>query len=297
MKTHSRRWIGGAALVGVALLSVAQASRVPGRIREAEAGLWVGAGMDFQRDTQTVNGATLDSQNGMLGAYMVGFTGMSRFGEGLYWQLRYLGADGVAPYQGDAALGVPAQASLAQAAFNLNGRLGIVVDDLWRHERSTVLIPYLGLGFHRGVQSPRQDGLLGVQRRSSAGHWGLGLRGDYVVSRRWVVAVHALAGFSFGAQVTATEPVLYNSTQGTMSYGDVTETVGDRLYSSLGATLIYRVYRRWHVSLHVERTQWSYKAPAPLTIPTQTGATFTHASEPGGSAGQTLLMLEASRVF
>lgn len=297
MKTHGMGWLEGCALVWVSLLSVAQASRVPERIRRAEAGLFVGAGLDFQRNTQTANSGTFDSQNGMLGAYVVGFTGMSRLGEGLYWQVRYVGAEGAASYQGDAALGVPTQASIAQATFNLDGRLGVVVADLWRHERSLILIPYLGVGFHRGAQSPRQDGPRGLQRRSSAGHWGLGLRGDYGVSRRWVLAVHALAGFIFGAQVTATEPVLYNSAQGTMSYGDVTETVGDRLYSSLGAALIYRVYRHWDVSLHVERTQWSYKAPAPFTVPTQTGATFSHASEPGGSARQTLLMLEASTVF
>ncbi|MHB8253064.1 MAG: hypothetical protein ACYDEV_05070 [Acidiferrobacter sp.] len=275
----------------------AHAATTPSAIHRAESGFFVGVGGDFQHYGETFNNSPVDSENGTLLAYTVGLMGISRHTDGLYWSVSYTGALGTTHYQGNTHIGLPAQALTTNTIRSAQGRLGLVVNRLWRHDRTTVLIPYIGMGFHRFARNPDQGLLPGGRKTYSDGHVGIGLRADYALTPHWVIALHALTGYTLGAQVSATDPISMNTATGTMQNADITEALGDRPYTALGAEIVYLTCHHWQVAFHVRRTQWAYGGSGPILIPTQTGTVSGYYTEPQSHTTQTLVMIDVSTAF
>jgi len=273
------------------------AATTPSAIWQAETGVFIGAGRAFQHDTETLNNTPIDSEKGALSAYTAGLMGISRHTEGLYWRLNYTWARGSTHYEGNAQMGYPAQATTSNTMNSADGRLGFVINGFWQNDGDAVLIPYIGLGLHRWARSAARGSLPGGPEYYSDGHMGIGLRGDYVLTRHWVLALYALTGYTLGAQVSGTDPVSVDTATGQVQNASVTEALGDRPYSAIGAKLVYLIDRHWQITFHARRARWAYGASAPIPITNQTGAVVGDFTNPDSTTTQTLLILDIGATF
>lgn len=297
MKTHRLFTAVTMTLVLIHGNDKAVAASAPRAIRRAETGILIGAGADFQRYAESLNGVGLDSETGALFSYTLGLNGMSRSPEGLYWDIRYTEVRGSSRYRGNAPMGLTGLATTGNKAMSLKGRLGLVIDGLCGDRSSATFAPYLGLGFHRWDRNTHQALLPGASMTYSNGHVGVGLLAAYVLARHWVIAFHALAGYTFAAQRTGAEPLLFSTTSGALSSAPITEALGDRPYSAFGATVTYLIRRRWQVVLGVRHAQWGFGGSAPLLVSTQTGGVLASVRAPAGTLTETLLTLELGQAF
>jgi len=284
-------------VMAVLSLGVAQCAKVPRMIWRAENGISIGAGANIERQTESQSGTTRDAKSGALGAYRLALSGMSRWGDGLYWEIGYAGSRGSLDYRGNTAYGLPAQARVYQKTGTLSGRLGFVVSPLWSRDRSAVVIPYLGLGWERLASDSVQGALPGGGTRLSGGYYGLGLRADFVMDARWVLSLHGMTGFTHGVEMTSTQAVGFSGATGTVNDASVANALGDGPYTSMGATLIYRMQRGTRLSLRVAHAHWRYGGSAPFVVPGTYSGSVGYERIPGGVVRETQVMLELSRVF
>lgn len=275
----------------------AVAATTPRTIRRVETSVFIGAGEDIQRYAESLNGVGLDSETGALFSYTLGLRGMSHYNEGLYWDIRYTEVSGSSRYRGNTQMGLAALATTGNKAMSLQGRLGFVIDGLCGDRSPATFVPYMGLGFHRWDRNTHQALLPGDSLTYSNGHVGVGLLAAYVLARHWVIALHALAGYTFAAQVSGQEPLLFNTTNGALPSTTITETLGDRPYSAFGATVTCLIRRRWQLAFGVRHAQWGFGGSAPLLVPTQTGGVLASVTAPAGTLTKTLLTLEISHTF
>ena len=275
----------------------AVAATTPRAIWHAETGLFVGAGQDFRHYTESLNGTSLDSETGVLLSYTLGLRGISRHNKGVYWDILYTHTNGSSRYRGNIQMGLAGNATTGNSGQSLRARLGLVIDGLGGHNAAATFVPYVGLGFRRWNRHLHQALLPGHHMTYSNGHIGVGLLMAYVLARHWVIALHVLAGYTFAAQFTGDESLLFNTTDGTLQSAEITERLGDRPYSALGATVTYLIHRRWQIALHVRRAQWGFGGSAPLFLATQTGNILTPVRVPGGTLTETPVTLEVSHTF
>ncbi len=286
-----------AGLVSLAISLEAPAARTPWAIRHAENGVLAGIGYGLEHYQEATNGVVADSESGGLTVYTVGLGHIGRRDGGLYDRLRLTGAFGTTRYQGNGALGLPAQASTTNRITAADGRLGLVINDLWRRDCDAVLIPYLGAGFHRWVRGAGPNGVDPGGETYTEGHLGIGLGADYAIDRRLVLTAHALAGYTVGAQVTATEPIAFDPATGTLESARLTEPLGDRPYDVLGLTLHYRVDRHLEIAFAVRRASWSAAGSPPIPIAGAPSPALGPSRIPGSQSAETTMLLEVGAPF
>ncbi len=293
--THAQVCILVALFSGVPLES--QAAHIPWAIQRAESGLFLGIGEDVFQTQESVAGNPIDSENGGLPAYTLGLTRLGSRAGGPYWRLQLSGAFGTARYHGNTALGLPAQGSSTNRIVSLDGRLGLGIDGLWSGRPTVVLIPYLGMGFQRWTRGIDSGQTYTGGETVTEAHLGLGLGADYALDRRWVVSVHALAGYTLGAQRTATVPTFFDTATNTLESTRVTEALGDRPYEVLGGAISYRADRRLDISLRVRRATWSAAGSSPIPILDSSGGTVGATPVPASRRTDTAIMIEARSLF
>ncbi len=274
-----------------------QALRIPWTIRRAQSGVFVGIGYGMGRYQETMNAAPVDSESGGLSVYTVGLSHIGRRDGSLYAWLRFTGAFGTTHYQGNSALGLPAQGSTTNRMATADGRLGLVIDDLWRHDRDTVLIPYIGAGFHREARTADPGTGNPGGETSTDGHIGIGLGVDYAIDRRVVLTLHALTGYTVGAQITTTEPIAFDVATQTLETARVSESLGDRPYNVLDLAIHYRVDDYLEIAFAVRRATWSAAGSAPIPIAGVPGQTLGVIRIPGSQSAETTMLLQAATPF
>ena len=297
MHTSNRLYLLIAGIVSLAAFQRAAAGRIPWSIRRADNGPFAGIGYGMWRDEETAGAVPVDSLSGGLTAYTVGLTRLGRHAGSLYGRLRLTGAFGTTRYQGNGALGLPAQGSTADRIASADARLGVVIGGLWRQDRAAVLIPYLGAGFQRGARGAGPGGIDPGGMTYTAGHLGIGLCADYALTERLVLSVHALTGYTLGAQVTTTVPIAYDAATGALESARITEPLGDRPYSVLGITIHYRVDRHLEIAFAVRRAAWSAAGAAPIPITGSSGQTVGVTQIPGSRDRETTTLIEAAIPF
>ena len=286
-------------MLGITALTVALpalAARTPWAIRHADDGVFAGIGYDMWRYQEATNGVPIDSQSGGLTVYTAGLSHIGRHDEGLYARLQLTAAFGTTRYQGNGALGLPAQGSTAHRITAADGRLGLVINGLW-WDSHTVLIPYLGAGFHRFVRAAGPDNVNPGGTTLTAAHLGIGLGIDYALDRRWVLTLHAFTGYTLGAQIIATAPVAYDTATGTLESARLTEPLSDRPYTVLGLTIRYRVDPYLDIAFAVRRATWSAAGAAPIPIAGPSGETLGMTRLPGSQSAETTMLIEAATPF
>ena len=296
---HTSKWLY-VVLVGlVSLTAAAQASaaRTPWAIRRAENGILVGIGYGTWHYQETMNALPIDSESGGLTVYTVGLSHIGRHDGGLYESLRLTGTFGTTRYQGNTALGLPAQATTSNRITAADARLGVVIDGLWRQDCDTVLIPYLGAGFHRWVRGANPGTGNPGSETYTEGHLGIGLGVDYAIDRRLVLTLHALTGYTVGTQLTATEPIAFEPATGTLESARLNESLGDRPYNVLGLTLHYRVDRNIEIAFAVRRATWSAAGSAPIAVAGAPSQTLGLTRIPGSRSTETTMLLQLATPF
>ena len=296
---HTSKWLYVVLVGVVSLTAAAQASaaRTPWAIRRAENGILVGIGYGTWHYQETMNALPIDSESGGLTVYSVGIGQIARHDGGLYESLRLTGAFGTTRYQGNTALGLPAQATTTNRMTGADGRLGLVIDELWRHDRDTVLIPYIGVGFHREARGAHPGTGNPGGETSTDGHIGIGLGVDYAIDRRLVLTLHALTGYTVGAQITTTEPIAFDVATQTLESARVSESLGDRPYNVLGLAIHYRIDDRLEIAFAVRRATWSAAGSAPIPIAGTPGQTLGVTRIPGNRSAETTMLLQAATPF
>ncbi len=287
-------------IVGALSLTIpplTQAARTPWPIRHAQNGVFAGIGYDEQRYQEAMNAVPVDSESGGLTVYTVGLSHIGRRDGDLYESLRLTAAFGATHYQGNTALGLPAQGSTTNRITAADGRLGLVIDDLWRQDHDTVLLPYIGAGFYRGVRGVNPSTGNPGSETYTDGHLGIGVGVDYAIDRRLVLTLHALTGYTMGAQMISTEPVAYDAATGALESTRLTEPLGDRPYSVLGFTIHYRVDPYLEIAFAVRRTTWSAAGSAPIPIAGAPGEALGVTRIPGSQSAETTMLLEAATPF
>ena len=264
-------------------------------IRRAETGLSIGAGVLFQGDTECYQGQFLDSNQGALWTSTVGLQRLSGRNAGLYWRVRLTVAGGRSGNTGNQALGLPGASGIADRATDLAIRLGIGLNRLWPQPRDSVFIPYLSVGALEWQRSGSGDNWVAGPETYSALRTGLGLRYDYALTPRLVLSLQGAAGYAFAAHISARGPISLAAARGATNDGWVSAAVGPQPYTMFQAGVTCLAARRWHVTLAVRRTLWSYRASNPLPV---TGAVpgGTYAI-PGAHVTQTAVDLEFATVF
>lgn len=275
----------------------ALAATTPRAIRRAATGLVIGAGQDFRQGTESLDGVALDSETGVLFSYTLGLRAIGRSNESPYWTIRYTKVSGSSRYRGNTEIGLSRLATTGNSAISLTGRLGLVVDGLCGDRLPVTFVPYGSIGLRRSDQNTHQALLPGGTMTYKNGQIGVGLLLAYVLARHWVIAFDALAGYTFAAQLSGSEPLLFTTTTGALQDAQITEPLGDRPYSAFGATITYLIHRRWQVAIRVRHAQGGFGASAPLLIPTQTGRVLTSFRTPTVTLAETVLTLELSHAF
>ena len=289
--------MGGAAGAFVLFAAPAGlAARTPSAILQADDGLFAGIGYDMAASQASAATVPVDTEEGGLTAYSVGLMHIGRRSGDLYEELRLSGLFGTLGYQGNGALGLPAQGAVTKRALAAGARLGLVLDGLWGENRAVVLIPYLGAGFDRGVSGGPSGANPGGETVTTA-RLGIGLGLDYTLDPRLVLTLHALTGYTLGAQVTTTDPVFYDTATGTLTSARITEPLGDSPYTVLGVTIHYRVDRDLTLSLGARRVTGSASGAAPIPIIDSAGQTVGTTPIPGRRTTDTVVMLKASVPF
>ena len=297
MQTSKPLYTGMIGIIALTAAFPAFAARTPWAIRHADDGVFAGIGYDMWRYQEATNGVPVDSQSGGLTVYTVGLSHIGRHDDGLYERLQLTEAFGTTRYQGNGALGLQAQGSAAHRITAADGRLGLVMNGLWRRYGDLALIPYLGAGFHRSVRAAGPGDVNPGGTTLTAGHLGIGLGIDYAIDRRFVLTLHALTGYTLGAQIIATEPIAYDAATGTLESARLTEPLGDRPYTVLGLTIRYRVDPYFEIAFAVRRATWSTAGTAPIPIAGPSGETLGMTRLPGSQSAETTMLIEVATPF
>ena len=287
-------------IVSALLLTVssqAPAARIPRAIRRAQNGVSVGIGYGMGRYQETLNAVPVDSESDGLTVYTVGLGYIGHRCASLYGGLRFTGAFGTAHYQANSALGLAGQGSSTARMTALDARLGLAIDDLWRQDRDTILIPYIGAGFHREVRGADPGTGNPGGETTTGGHLGIGLGVDYAIDRRLVVTLHALTGYTVGAQITITAPIALDVATETLESARLSESLGDRPYNVLGLAIHYRVDDHIEIAFTIRRATWSAAGSAPIPIAGAPGQTPGITRIPDSQSAETLMLLQAAIPF
>ncbi|MHB8252532.1 MAG: hypothetical protein ACYDEV_02240 [Acidiferrobacter sp.] len=264
-------------------ISSAAFSAVPYTIIRAESGLSAAFGGLIQSYRETANGSTLDQETGTIPMITLGASSVSHNPQGgMYWRILGRYADGNTIYDGQLLNGTPAQTTTANTIFDINGRVGFA-NGIGHH---MALIPYFEIGEHnwkRDIGSGQGAG--GIEHYTN-GYMGGGLLWEMALGRRWVLAAHGMAGYTFGAQITATDPVYVDNTTGQVSYATASEALGDSLYESGGIKATYIINHVWHSFIRVDATHFAYGASIAVPIFYSSGAGQNGYYEPNSSTTQ-----------
>ncbi len=249
------------------------ARAVPYTIIRAGSGMSAAIGDLDQSYQETSNGAVLDKETGPIPMISFGASSVSSNPQGgLYWRIQGRSARGNTTYNGQTLGGTPVQTTTANTIFDINGRLGVATG-IGRH---MALMPYFEMGEHdwrRNVGSGQGAG--GIEHYTN-GYLGGGLLWEIALNRRWVVAVRGMAGYTFGAQITATDPVFVNTSTNQISYATSSQTLGDSAYESGGLKATYLIDRMWRAFIRIDAVHFRYGASTPIPIFTSSGS-----GEPG----------------
>lgn len=280
--------------------SAVHAADVSYIIQQAETGFFAGGGVLYQHYTEVgSSGAALDTETGSIPAFTVGVSGMTTNPRGgFYWRAAYTRANGSTNYSGHYVSGAPAQTTTTNTISEFRGRLG----DAFGIGRAlgvpTAIIPYLGLGFHHWTRNVGNGSGLGGIEQYADSHIGIGLLGDVAVSRHWVLGIHLLEGYTFGAQLQATLPMVVDTSTNQEYSVAGTHALGDRPYWDVGLKAVYLIDPVWRVYLHVRRTTFHYGASSPTPIFDQNGVfTGYYTQEPNSSTVQTLTTIGVAARF
>lgn len=261
------------ALLTCALSPIALARAVPYAIIRAGSGVSAAIGGLDQNYQETSNGSVLDKETGSIPMISLGASSISGNPQGgLYWRIQGRYARGNTAYDGQTLGGTPVQTTTANTIFDIDGRLGFATG-IGRH---MALIPYFELGEHhwrRNVGSGQGAG--GIEHYTN-GYLGGGLLWEIALNRRWVLALHGMAGYTFGAQITATDPVLIDTSTNQVFYATSSQTLGDSAYENGGLKATYLINRVWRAFIRIDATHFRYMASTPIPIFTTTGS-----GEPG----------------
>ncbi len=283
----------GAALA-IVLPSLAAARTIPYPVVRAESGFSAGIGALNQDYTETANGAVLDQETGAIPVFTLSASGISSNPQGgLYWRLQGRAADGNTHYDGHYLNGAPAQTTTANTMVDIDGRVGFA----YGLGRRTALIPYLALGDHhwqRNVGSGQGAG--GIEDYSN-GYLGAGIRWEMVLAPHLILAAHGSGGYTFGAQITATDPVYYDAPSQTYYYARETKSLGDRPYVAAGVRATYLLGRVWQAYVAVDAVRFAYGASASTPIITSSGGAMLGYYEPDSRTTQVLVTAGAGIRF
>lgn len=283
--------------LSAAALGRTLAAATPWAIRRAQSGLFAGIGDDLQHYQETSGGAPLDSESGGLQAYTLGLTHLGRRSGRPYWRVQLSEVRGTTRYQANSPQGPQAAGSTTNRVIAAGARLGLAIGGLWRQDRDAVLIPYLGVGFHRWARGTDQGRIDPGGETYTEDHLGIGIAADYALEPRLVLSLHALTGYTLGAQVTATRPVFFDTATGTLQSARITQSLGDRPYDVIGGAIAYRVDHRLEIALHVRRAIWSAAGASPIAIRDSSGQTVGTTEIPANATAETTILLEASTPF
>ena len=236
---------------------------VPSTIIRSESGYSVALGGLTQDYNETVGGAVVDQETGTIPMITLGASSISTNPQGgTYWRVLGRYADGNTAYNGQTLAGTPAQTTTANTIFDINGRVGFA-SGIGHH---MALIPYFEIGEHhwqRNVGSGQGAG--GIEHYTN-GYIGAGLLWEIALNRRWALAVHGMTGYTFGAQITATDPVYIDSATGQVYYATATEALGDSSYESAGVRATYLINHAWRSFIRVDVTHFAYGASIAVPI-------------------------------
>lgn len=280
-------------LVLTSVTPAVKAASVPYAILGATNNFSVAIGEMDQNYTETASGTTLDQETGNIPVITLGASGISGNPQGgLYWRAQGRYARGNTAYNGQLLNGTPAQTTTANTIFNINGRVGYARG----LSRRMALIPYFEIGlqhWQRNVGSGQGAG--GIEDYTN-GYLGAGLLWEIALAPRWVLAFHALGGYTFGAQLAATDPVYINSA-GQVFAARETKSLGDEPYTTAGVTATFRVDRMWHTFVRLNATHFSYGPSANTPIFAASGAGAPGLYEPRSKTTQVFLTIGAAARF
>lgn len=281
-------------------VSSACAADVSYIIQQAETGFFLGGGALYQQYAETrSSGTTADAETGSIPAFTVGASGMTTNPQGgFYWRAAYTRASGSTNYSGHNTSGASVQTTTANTISEFRGRLGDAFGVGRVLGAPTAIIPYLGLGFHHWTRNIDNGNGLGGIEQYADGHIGIGLLGDVAVSRHWVLGAHFLEGYTLGAQIQSTVPIVIDTSTNQASYVTGTHALGDRPYLNVGLKVVYMIDPVWRVYLRVRQTIFRYGASSASPIFNQSGVfTGYYTYEPNSSTTQTLATVGVAARF
>ncbi len=270
------------------------AGPLPYPIQRAESGFSVGTGYLNQDYTETAGGTILDQETGAVPVLSLAASSLSSNPQGgTYWRVEGRYARGDTNYNGHYLNGAPAQTTTANTIVDINGRVGFGYGLYQR----MALIPYFSIGIHRWQRNVGNgQGAGGIEDYTNA-NLGGGLLWEMALAPRVVLAVHAMGGFTFGAQITATDPVFIDSSTNTVYYARETKTLGDRAYESGGVRASYLINRVWRTFLAVDVIHFAYGASASTPIFASNGTGQNGYYEPNSRTTQVLVLAGAGARF
>ncbi|MHB1513110.1 MAG: hypothetical protein ACYCTF_09380 [Acidiferrobacter sp.] len=281
-------------ITGVLAPLAATAGAIPYAIQRAESGFSVGIGYLNQDYTETAGGVVLDQETGNVP--LISLTASSLSGNpqgGTYWRVEGRYAHGDTNYNGHYLNGAPAQTTTANTIIDINGRVGFG----YGFYRRMALIPYFSIGIHRWQRNVGNGQGAGGIEDYTNGNLGGGLLWEMAVAPRVVLAIHAMGGFTFGAQITNTDPVFIDSSTNTLYYARETVALGDRAYESGGVRATYLINRVWRTFVSVDVIHFGYGASASTPVFTSNGAGQNGYYEPNSRTTQVLVLAGAGARF
>ncbi len=282
------------AALGTALPAVAAAGEVPYPIQRAERGLWAAVGAVNQNYAETQNGAVLDQETGDVPVIALGASSLSSDPQGgTYWRIEGRYARGDTDYNGYTLSGKPVQTTTANTIIDVGGRVGFA----YGLNRRMALIPYLGLGMHHWQRNVGNGQGAGGIEDYTNGYLGGGLLWEMAIAPRVVLAVHGMAGYTFGAQITATYPFYVDTATNTAYYARETQALGDSAYESGGVRATYLIDRVWRTFVAIDVTHFRYGASAATPIFFSSGGGVSGYYEPNSRTTQVLFLAGAGARF
>lgn len=273
----------------IGLLSpwAAIAGTIPYAIQRAERGFSVGIGYLNQNYTETAGGAVLDQETGAIPLTSLAASSLSGNPQGgTYWRVEGRYAHGDTNYNGHYLNGTPAQTTTANTIVDVHGRVGFA----YGLYRRMALIPYFSIGIHRWQRNVGNGQGAGGVEDYTNGDFGGGLLWEMALAPRVVLAIHAMGGFTFGAQITATDPVFNDTSTNTLYYARETKALGDRAYESGGVRATYLINRIWRTFVAVDAVHFGYGASASTPIFSSNGAGQNGYYEPNSRTTEVLVL-------
>ncbi len=272
----------------------AMAGAIPYPIQRAEGGFSVALGDLYQDYAETAGGAVLDQETGAVPLETLAASSLSGAPQGgTYWRIEGRYAHGDTNYDGQYLNGTPVQTTTANTIVDINGRIGFG----YGLYRRMAVIPYFSIGMHRWQRNVGNGQGAGGIEDYTNGNLGGGLMWEMALAPRVVLAVHAMGGFTFGAQITATDPVYIDTSTNTVYYARETKTLGDCAYESGGVRATYLINRVWRTFVAVDVIHFRYGASASTPIFYSSGGGQNGYYEPNSRTTQVLVLAGAGARF